>query len=151
MRRTMNLLEGLGPQESAKIYSHPYDHPYFGQIFLASILGVFGYPDSLNLSGSGNSVHSIEMLYMVPRLVMGVFAVIDTFVVFKIAQRRYGTKVAFVASILFAVMPVGRFIRRIWLETIQLPLLLFSILLVIRRANVHTKNYDNRSKARKIF
>ena len=70
MRRSMNLLEGQGPQESAKIYHHPYDHPYFGQVFLASILGVFDYPNSLNLSGSGNTEHSIEMLYMVPRLVM---------------------------------------------------------------------------------
>ena len=146
MRRSMNLLEGQGPQESAKIYHHPYDHPYFGQVFLASILGVFDYPNSLNLSGSGNTEHSIEMLYMVPRLVMGVLAVIDTFVVFKIAERRYGRKVALVASILFAVMPVGWFIRRIWLESIQLPILLVSILLVTRRAKEQTKNYDNRSK-----
>jgi hypothetical protein len=146
MRRSMNLLEGQGPQESAKIYHHPYDHPYFGQVFLASILGVFDYPNSLNLSGSGNTEHSIEMLYVVPRLVMGVLAVIDTFVVFKIAERRYSRKVALIASILFAVMPVGWFIRRIWLESIQLPILLVSILLVIRRAKEQTKNYDDRSK-----
>jgi hypothetical protein len=145
MRRSMNLLEGQGPQESAKIYHHPYDHPYFGQVFLASILGVLDYPNSLNLSGSGNTEHSIEMLYAVPRLVMGVLAVIDTFVVFKIAERRYCRKVALIASILFAVMPVGWFIRRIWLESIQLPIFLVSILLVTRRTKEQTKNYDNRS------
>jgi 4-amino-4-deoxy-L-arabinose transferase-like glycosyltransferase len=144
MRRTMNLLEGLGPQESAKVYQHPYDHPYFGQVFLASILGIFGYPNSLNLSWSGNTIHSIEMLYVIPRLIMGVLAVIDTFVIFKIAERRYSKKVAFIASILFAVMPVGWFIRRIWLESIQLPLLLVSILLVTRRANEQNENVSNR-------
>jgi 4-amino-4-deoxy-L-arabinose transferase-like glycosyltransferase len=144
MRRTMNLLEGLGPQESAKVYQHPYDHPYFGQVFLASILGIFDYPNSLNLSWSGNTIHSIEMLYVIPRLIMGVLAVIDTFVIFKIAERRYSKKVAFIASILFAVMPVGWFIRRIWLESIQLPLLLVSILLVTRRANEQKENVGNK-------
>jgi 4-amino-4-deoxy-L-arabinose transferase-like glycosyltransferase len=148
MRRVMNVLEGLGPQESEKIFHHPYDHPYFGQIFLASILGVFGYPDSLNLSDSGSSIHSIEILYMVPRLVMGVLAVVDTFVIYKIAERRYDTKVAFIASLFFAIMPVGWFVRRIWLESIQLPFLLLSILLVVRRPNVPTKNNDNGSKAK---
>ena len=104
-----------------KYISHPYDHPYFGQVFLASILGVINYPNSLNVSGSGNTEHSIQMLYVVPRLVMGILAVIDTFVVFKITECRYSRKVAFIASVFFAVMPVGWFIRRLWLESIQLP------------------------------
>ena len=47
MRRAMNVLQGLGPQESENVFHHPYDHPYFGQIFL-SILGVVGYPSSSN-------------------------------------------------------------------------------------------------------
>jgi hypothetical protein len=144
MRRTMNLIEGNGPQESTKIFQHPYDHPYFGQLFLASILGVVNYPDSLNLSSSSNTIQSIEMMYAIPRLIMGVFAVFDTFVIYKIAERRYNGKVAFIASILFAVMPSGWFIRRIWLESIQLPLLLVSILLVLRRPKKQTEAYDNR-------
>jgi Dolichyl-phosphate-mannose-protein mannosyltransferase len=144
MRRTMNLIEGHGPQESAKIFQHPYDHPYFGQVFLASILGVLDYPNSLNLSGSSDTIQSIEMMYVIPRLIMGVLAVIDTFVIYKIAERRYSRKVAFIASILFAVMPSGWFIRRIWLESIQLPLLLVSILLVIRRSEKLTEALDNR-------
>jgi hypothetical protein len=143
LRRTINMLEGLGPQESAKIYHHPYDHPYFGQIFMASILGVVGYPN-LNLSGSESTMHSIEMLYLVPRLVMGVLAVIDTFVIYKIAERRYSRKVALIGSILFAVMPMGWFIRRIWLESIQLPILLISILIVARPAKNSILSVDNR-------
>ena len=141
MRRTMNVLEGLGPQESARTYHHPYDHPYFGQIFLASILAVVGYPNSLSVSEYG-SIHSFEMLYLIPRVVMGLLAVVDTFVIYKIAQSRYDRKVAFIASLFFAVMPVSWFIRRIWLESIQLPFLLLSILLVVRQAKDPMKNSD---------
>jgi hypothetical protein len=34
MRRAMQVLKGMGPQESPKTYPHPYDHPYFGQLLL---------------------------------------------------------------------------------------------------------------------
>ena len=148
MRRTMNVLEGLGPQESARTYHHSYDHPYFGQIFLASILAVVGYPNSLSVSDY-RSIHSIEMLYLIPRVVMGLLAVVDTFFIYKIAERRYSTKVAFIASLFFAVMPLGWFIRRIWLESIQLPFLLLSILLVVHHAKDPLKNNgDNDGKAK---
>ena len=147
MRRTMNVLEGLGPQESARTYHHPYDHPYFGQIFLASILAVVGYPNSLSVSEYG-SIHSFEMLYLIPRVVMGLLAVVDTFVIYKITQSRYNRKVAFIASLFFAVMPVSWFIRRIWLESIQLPFLLLSILLVVRQAKDPMKNSDTGGKAK---
>ena len=142
MRRTMNVLEGMGPQESAKIYHHPFDHPYFGQIFLASILGVVGYPDSLNPPESSNTVHAMEMLYLVPRLVMGVLAVVDAFFIYKITECRYNRNVAFIASIIFAVMPMGWFIRRIWLESIQLPFLLLSILLIIDHRRQTEDDYN---------
>jgi hypothetical protein len=36
MRRAMQVLKGMGPQESTKTYPYPYDHPYFGQLFLAA-------------------------------------------------------------------------------------------------------------------
>ena len=139
MRRAMNVLHGLGPQESENIFYHPYDHPYFGQIFLASILGIVGYPNSLNVSNHGD-IHYFESLYMFPRILMGILAVVDTFIIYKIAEFRYNRKVAFIASLLFAIMPLGWFIRRIWLESIQLPLLLLSILFIVR----HTKNFINR-------
>jgi hypothetical protein len=146
MRRTLNVLEGLGPQESEEFFHHPYDHPYFGQLFLASILGAVGYPDLINLPESGSSIHSIEMLYMVPRILMGILSIVDTFLLYKIAERRYNRKIACIAAILFAVMPLGWFIRRIWLESIQLPFLLLSILLVVRQAKGTTKNDGNNEK-----
>ena len=121
MRRAMQVMEGHSTQESLS----RYDHPYFGQIFLAFIFKIIGYPDSLN--PKPGDVHSIEMLYLVPRVLMGLLAVVDTFLVYKISDRMYGRKVAFIASIFFAVMPMTWILRRIYLDSIQLPFLLSSI------------------------
>jgi hypothetical protein len=106
MRRAMQVLKGMGPHESTKTYPYPYDHPYFGQLFLAAALGMIGYPPHvLNPSSSSFShsittvvyhsiVNSIEMLYLVPWLLMGIFTIVDTFIVYKIAERRYNKNVA---------------------------------------------------------
>jgi hypothetical protein len=126
MRRAMLVLEGLGPQESAAIgYPRTYDHPYFGQLFLAGVLAMIGYPGSLN---PVSDVHSIQMLHLVPRIVMGLLAVLDTFILYKIIERRYNTTIALIASILFAIMPFTWILRRVYLDTILMPLLLSSIL-----------------------
>lgn len=136
MRKTMHVLRGLGPQEGpTELLSYPqtpYTHPYFGQLFLASVLGVFGYPDSLNPT---TDVSSIKQVFLVPRLLMGLLAIFDTFLLFKIAERRYNGTVALIASVLFAVMPLTWIIRRIWLEPIQLPFILASILLALYITN----------------
>ena len=128
MRRAMQVLEGLGPQESKETYDYGYDHPFFGQIFLAATLSLINYPDSLSPSVD---LHSIEMLYLVPRLVMGLLAVIDTFLVYKIAETRYNRNVAFFSATLFAVMPLSRILRGILLDSIELPFILLSILFAI--------------------
>ena len=120
MRRTMHVLEGLGPQES-----YFYDHPFFGQVFLAATLGIIGYPNSMN-PDSGN-IHSIEMLYIVPRIIIGILAIIDTLIIYKISERYYNWRVALFASLLFAVMPMTWLTRRILLDSILLPFLLSSI------------------------
>ena len=119
MRRTMHVLNGLGPQEVPF-----YDHPLFGQIFLAGVLGSIGYPQSLNSSGD---VNSISMLYLVPRVVMGLLAVADTLLIYKIAGKRYGQNAALVSAALFSVMPISWIFRRILLDSILLPFLLLSI------------------------
>ena len=59
LRRAMHVLSGQGPQEA--VY---YDHPYFGQLFLAGIFYAIGYPDSLHPTPT---ISSIEELYLVPR------------------------------------------------------------------------------------
>jgi hypothetical protein len=82
--------------------------------------------------GSNNILHSVEMLYLAPRVLMGLLAVADTFLIYKITERRYHNRnVALIAAILFAVMPYGWLFRRIFLETIQVPFLLTSILLAV--------------------
>ena len=124
LRRSIHVLEGLGPQETETYY----DHPFFGQIFLACILFIIGYPGFLS---SSFDIHSIEMLFTVPRILMGLLALIDTFLIFKITEKQYSYKVAIIASVLFAVMPMSWFTRRILLENIQLPFLLSSILFAI--------------------
>lgn len=73
MRRAMNVLQGQGPQEGSF-----YEHPYFGQLFLAGVLGLSGYPDSLN---PDMTAESVGMLYAIPRVLMGILAVADTFLI----------------------------------------------------------------------
>jgi hypothetical protein len=132
MRKALHILDGSGPQEGLEdplsYRSHPYTHPYFGQLFLAGVLGIIGYPDSLNPS---SDIQSIETLYVVPRILIGLLAVVDTFLLYKISERLYNRNIAIIASILFAVMPLTWILRRIWLEPIQLPFLLLSILLAL--------------------
>ena len=127
MRRAMQVLQGFGPQESMDTYYFPYDHPYFGQLFLAGVFKIIGYPDILD--PKVGDVHSIEMLYLVPRVLMGLLAVLDTFLIYKISERKYDRTVAFIAAVLFAVMPLSLLTRGIFLESILLPFLIGSILL----------------------
>ena len=129
LRRTMQVLDGLGPQETLSVYEFPFDHPYFGQIFLAGLLSAVGYPHSINPSVEmGES--SVKLLYEIPRIIMGILAIIDTFLIFKIGERWYGRSVGLVSSTLFAVMPVTWFLRMVILENIMLPFLLASILIL---------------------
>jgi hypothetical protein len=135
MRRAMHVMEGLGPQEA-----YYYDHPFFGQIFLGAMLTIIGYPESLNPSPD---MQSIESLYQVPRILMGILAVIDTFLIYKISERMYNRNIALFASILFAVMPVAWFTRMILLDSILLPFLLFSIFLAVYATKSKSEKNNN--------
>ena len=150
LQRAMYVLDGEGLHEPKNIYHHPYDHPYFGQIFLAGLLSIFGYPDSIGISSSDYTVinaHAIEKMYLVPKLIVGILAVIDTLLLFKITEKRYGKTVALIATVLFAVMPVTWFLRKIFLETLLLPLLLSSVLFAI----YINMNYNDCNKLRNGF
>jgi hypothetical protein len=135
IRRAMHVMEGLGPQEA-----YYYDHPFFGQLFLGGILTIIGYPESLNPSPD---LQSIESLYQVPRILMGILAVIDTFLIYKISERMYNRNIALFASILFAVMPVAWFTRMILLDSILLPFLLFSIFLAVYATKSKSEKNNN--------
>jgi hypothetical protein len=137
MRRAMHVIAYLDPQGSQGGGSY-YDHPYFGQFFLASILSLLGYPDSLHPSPD---IKSMELLYMVPRILMGLLAVLDTFLVYKIAERRYNNRtIGLIAAIIFAIMPVTWLYRRILLDNILVPFLLGSILCAIY---LRSKKHDD--------
>ncbi|HXW11655.1 MAG TPA: discoidin domain-containing protein [Nitrososphaeraceae archaeon] len=135
MRRSLHILAGLGPQELKIGY---YDHPYFGQLFLAGIFSMIQYPDIVQPALGDR--HSIEMLYTVPRILMGLLAVVDTFLVYKICERRYNRNVALISSILFAVMPITWLLRLILLDVILLPFLLASILFAVYTKDATIKN-----------
>lgn len=124
IRRALHVLNGLGPQENQS----NYDHPFMGQLILASFFKMIGYPDSLKPL---TSIDSIEMLYTVPRIFMGLLFLIDTFLVFMITHYCYNKNIAFVTGILFAITPMSWQLRRVVLESIQLPFLLSSILLIL--------------------
>ncbi|HKQ22002.1 MAG TPA: glycosyltransferase family 39 protein [Nitrososphaeraceae archaeon] len=140
MRRAMQVIQGLGPQESNSTYDYGYDHPYFGQIFLAAALSIVNYPNSINPTVTPQS---IEMLYLLPRVLMGLLAVVDTFLVYKIADTRYNRKVAFVSATLFAVMPLSGMLRGIFLDSISLPFILLSILFAVYYAKSSSRPLDS--------
>jgi hypothetical protein len=56
IKRALSILEGNGPHDNTATFDHSqdstssFDHPYFGQIFLAAFLGLIGFPDSINPS-----------------------------------------------------------------------------------------------------
>jgi len=150
MGRALMVLKGLGlheaiatlKHEGISVFTRPYDHPFFGQLFLASALGVMGYPDSLGIKE--HDVSSIKSLYLAPRILMGLIAVVDTFLVYEISQRRYNRNIAVIASILFAVMPITWLTRRIFLDNLLLPLLLTSILFAIYTRGVNGGTVNNK-------
>ncbi|CUR52004.1 Putative glycosyltransferase [Nitrosotalea devaniterrae] len=131
MERAMHVLSGLGVQDR---YFH--DHPFFGQIFLAASLGLVGFPNSLHPTTDPDSIAS---LYLVPRIIMGLLAVVDTLLVYLIADAKYGKKIALASSLLFAVMPFTWVMRRILLDSILLPFLLSSILLALKTKDAKNK------------
>lgn len=127
MRRSFLVLSGTGIQENTGFYKDAYDHPFFGQILLGNLLRLTGYPNFT----VDQTAPSIELAMAFPRMIMGVFAIIDTFLIFKICQRAYNIRIAFFASILFAVTPMTWLLRMVTLDTIALPFVLTSILVVV--------------------
>ena len=96
--------------------------------FWLAILAPIGYPNILKLEPTEQSISSV---YAVPRLIMGLLAVLDTIIIYKIAQRRYDRTIALVGSSLFAVLPATLVLRNIFLDNIMLPFILSSILFAL--------------------
>lgn len=133
MRRAVNLLETGNPQEG-----NVYDHPYFGQIAIASVLAITNYSDIK----PDTNPESLQSLYWIPRIFMGVLAVLDTFLIYKIVQIRYGGIASFLSASLFAVLPFTWIFKRILLDSIVVPLVLGAILLAI---------YSTKTKQKRVL
>jgi len=58
-------------------------------------LHVAGYPDSFVTSADPSS---LGMFHGVPRLLMGMLAVLDTFLTYRIAEGRFGRRAAVIAA-----------------------------------------------------
>jgi len=136
--RAVNFLNTLEVRDN----SIGYDHPYFGQIFLAAFLGITGYQDFFTSPGHLN----YEMIFLIPRIFTGILAIADTFLIFKIAELLYNRKVGFLAAILFAVAPTTWLTRWILLDSIQLPLILLSILFAVFSFRGTREGSKNNSK-----
>jgi hypothetical protein len=99
IRRSLVVAMGIGLQEKTGFYRDAYDHPFFGQLLIGIMLRLSGYPNFV----ISQTISSIGLAIAFPRIIIAIFAIIDTFLVFKISQRAYNTKVASFASLLFAV------------------------------------------------
>jgi hypothetical protein len=127
-----------------------HGHPWFGQVFLGTLFALSGFPEYLADSQNSGSdkgspsdiqpVEAIRDLYFVPRLWMGVLSIVDTFLIYKICDIRYGQRVATLAAILFAVMPVTWFTRRVLLDSILLPFFLSSIFFALYSIKIKHEN-----------
>lgn len=141
MRRAMHILAGGGGVQEPGTY---YDHPYFGQIMLAAVLWLAGYaPGDGSVLPPSADAASVAGLYAVPRVFMGILSVIDTLLIYGIAERRYGSRTAIIASALFAVMPFTWITRRVLLDSMMLPFILGSVFFAVRAAD------DNNNSGRK--
>ena len=119
---------GVGILNNEVLYGL-YDHPFFGQTVLAGFMYVSGYPDLLDDPPADPS--HIEALYAYPRAFMGLLAVLDTLLVYLIADRMFGRRVAAVAAVIFAVAPMSLLLRMVMLDSILLPFVLSSVLLAL--------------------
>jgi Dolichyl-phosphate-mannose-protein mannosyltransferase len=147
LRRALIFLEDHTPQEP----SYRYDHPYFGQIFLASIFWLVGYPESITENMTIINAASIESLLLVPRTIMGILALVDTFLVYKISEYLYDRRIALIASLIFAVTPMTWFLNRILLDNLLLPFLLTSILFASMYARTNPNEYFARVRHKKTL
>ena len=127
MRRILAVLHGIGLQEKSGFYTDAYDHPFFGQILIGTLLQLTGYPNFI----TSHTIPAVQLAIAFPKMILGLFAIVDTFLVFKISQRAFNRPTAMFASLLFAVSPMTWQLRLVTLDNIGLPFLLTSIFIAL--------------------
>ena len=123
-----------------------HDHPFFGQTVLAGFMYVSGYPGLLDDPPSDPS--HLGALYAYPRAFMGLLAVLDTLLVYLIADRMFGRRVAAVAAVIFAVAPMSLLLRMVMLDSILLPFVLSSVLLALHSRGPGSSGGGNSNRQR---
>ena len=126
--------EGIYVRRGAGVLDHgilhgKYDHPFFGQVVIAGFMHITGYQDLIDNPSTDPS--HLEAFYAYPRAFMGLLAVLDTLLVYLIADRMFGRRVAAVAAVIFAVAPMSLLLRMVLLDSILLPFVLSSVLLAL--------------------
>ena len=76
MRRSLVVLEGIGIQEKTSFYRDAYDH-----LFLV-VLTITGYPNF----AMSQLLSSIGLAIAFPKVIIEIFVIIDTYLVFKISE-----------------------------------------------------------------
>src|SRR5688500_7704479 len=56
MQRAMSVLDGFDLHESKDINPRLYDHPFFGQFFLAGVFVMIGYPDLFSTKSPASEI-----------------------------------------------------------------------------------------------
>ena len=119
---------GVGILDGQILYGK-HDHPFLGQVIIAGFMYVTGYPGLFE--DPSTDPQYLASFYAYPRAFMGLLAVIDTLLVYLIADRVFGRRVAAVSSVLFAVAPMSLMLRMVLLDSIMLPFVLASVLLAL--------------------
>ena len=99
------------------------------------------------LTIAGGSVAHGDALTAYPRAFMGLLAVLDTLLVYLIADRMFGRRVAAVAAVIFAVAPMSLLLRMVMLDSILLPFVLSSVLLALHSRGPNNGNNNRRRHA----
>ena len=131
---TFQIDEGVYIERAARMLDHEvlyglHDHPFLGQTVLAGFMYVTGYQGLFDDPSTDPS--HLEAFYAYPRAFMGLLAVLDTLLVYLIADRMFGRRIAAVAAVIFAVAPMSLLLRLVLLDSILLPFVLSSVLLAL--------------------
>ena len=118
--------------------------PILDQSFWQPVLYIINYPAII--VPDFHDYSSVELTYIVPRLIIGFFSILDTILLYAITKIHYNRDVAIISSLLFSIMPLTWAIRRIYLESILYPFLLSAILIIVylkslKKLSMKTENF----------
>ena len=126
------VARGLTFSSSGVLYTRGFwDHPFLGWAILGTVYRAVDFP-GLPLSLSAGSLRG---MWVLPRVMMVIFALVNALLVFRIAGGLLANeRQALVAMTLFAFSPLALFSRMVLLDNIGLTFLLGAILAALERS-----------------